>query len=471
MMRGPGMSRRLPLETLVRAIRYSLLVLVGLVTLVCAALDAPGRPAVAWIYAGLLLVASLLVMLWPARPRALGEPPDTLALLRAGLLLGFTGFGGGLAVLTQVQHRVVDRERWIDAAGFLEATALGQSLPGAISTNTLGFVGWRVARLRGALALEGGFVLPSALMMIVFALLYGRLRQVAVVAGLFHLLDAAVAGLVGAMTLRLAAQVAVSPGSRPGLEGLLHDRWALFVALGALVSVAILDLGVPEVVLAAGLLGVARQVMPGARARLALVPFVPALLRLAAALPAAAPASAMARLHRLGELAGVFLRAGALTFGGGYVIVPLLEAELVQGRHWLSAQAFVDAMTLGQITPGPVVITSTFVGYTLSGLAGALLATIAVFLPALVLVLLVCLSLDRFRASPGIQAFLKGIQPAVVGLMGAATVTLAQNGVRDALAAGVAVAALLLLWRGRLNPLWVVLGAGALGAARALLLR
>jgi chromate transporter len=459
----------------VRVTRYSLLFAVVVVTVVCAALDAPGHAAAAWIYAGLVLGASLLIVIWPPRRRP-GDatPPTTFELLRAGLLLGFTGFGGGLAVLTQVQHRVVERERWIDAQDFLEATALGQSLPGAISTNTLGFVGWRLARLRGALALEGGFVLPSALMMIVFALLYARMRQVAAVAGLFHLLNPAVAGLVGAMTVRMAAQVVVTPaGQAAGLGGLLRDRWALPVVLGAGVLVAVLGLGVPEVVLAAGLVGLARHLAAEARGRLAIVPLAPVLVRLGAVVAGASPSSraGLGELERLGALAGVFLRAGALTFGGGYVIVPVLEAELVQGRHWLTAQAFVDAMALGQITPGPVVITATFVGYTLAGLAGALLATAAVFLPAFVLVLLVSISLDRFRSSPGIQAFLKGIQPAVVGLMAAATAALVRNGVHDALAVGVAVVSFFMLWRLRVNPLWVVLGAGVLGVAQVVLMR
>jgi chromate transporter len=128
-------------------------------------------------------------------------------------------------------------------------------------------------------------------------------------------------------------------------------------------------------------------------------------------------------------------------------------------------------MALGQVTPGPVVITATFVGYTLAGLTGALVSTVAVFLPAFVLVVLVSLSLDRFRRSPGIQAFLRGLQPAVVGLMAAATATLARHGVQDAPGAVVAVAAFLLLWRLRVNPMWVVLGAGALGVAQALLAR
>jgi chromate transporter len=449
------------------------LLIVAALTALCVALDAPAHGAGSWAFAGLTLAAGLALVLWPRR-RSTGEvprPPSTLDLLRAGLVLGFTGFGGGLAVLTQVEHRLVGREGWTDAQGFAEATALGQSLPGAISTNTLGFIGWRLARLRGALALEGGFILPSALMMIVFALLYSRVRQLTVVAGLFHLLNPAVAGLVGAMALRMAAQVKRTPqGTAAGLGGLLRDPWSLLVALGAAVSVGVFRIGVPEVVIVAGLLGLGRHHLRARHGALALVPLAPLLtsLGILVAAPPATRVAALTELQKLGALTSVFLRAGTLTFGGGYVIVPMLEAELVRGLHWLTPQAFVDAMTLGQITPGPVLITSTFVGHTLAGLPGALLATLAVFLPAFVLVVLVSVSLDRFRRSPGVQAFLDGLQPAVVGLMAAATATLVRNGVHDALAAVVALAAFLLLWRLRVNPLWVVLGAGALGAVQAL---
>jgi chromate transporter len=453
-----------------RAILIPLLV----VTVVCAALDAPGRRGATWGFVGLALAGALLLILWPRgrQARGAGTPPAALDLLRAGLVLGFTGFGGGFAVLTQVEHRLVGRERWITPEGFLESAALGQSLPGAISTNTLGFVGWRLARLRGALALEGGFVLPSFILMVVFSLIYAQVRRLAIVAGVFHLLNPAVAGMVGAMAMKLSAELVRAPGGTPaGLRGLLRAPGALFVVLGAAVAVAGLGLGVPEVVLAAGLLGLARHLVRNSRALAALLPWSFGGLGLATATQGSARLAVLGEMHRLGELATVFLRAGALTFGGGYVIVPVLEAELVQGRHWLTAQAFVDAMALGQITPGPVLITSTFVGYTLAGLAGALVSTLAVFLPSLVLVVLVSLSLDRFRNSPGIQAFLRGLQPAVAGLMAAATVTLARHGVQDVPGAVVAVAAFLLLWRLRVNPMWVVLGAGTLGAVGALLPR
>lgn len=169
------------------------------------------------------------------------------------------------------------------------------------------------------------------------------------------------------------------------------------------------------------------------------------------------------RLQLFGILSSIFLRAGALTFGGGFVMIPLLEAELVQARHWLTPQAFADAMALGQVTPGPVVITATFVGYQIAGLGGAVLSTIAVFLPAFVLVLVVGSSIERFRQTLSVQAFLQGLQPAIVGLMLAAAASVGRNGIHNGLGGAIALVAFLLLWRWRLNPMWVVLGACVLG--------
>ena len=160
---------------------------------------------------------------------------------------------------------------------------------------------------------------------------------------------------------------------------------------------------------------------------------------------------------------GVFLRAGALPFGGGFVMTPLLEAELVEGHRWMSAQSFADAMALGQVTPGPVVITATFVGYRIAGLTGAILATAAVFLPAFLMLLVIGASVQRFRSNTAVQAFLHGIQPAVVGLMFSAAVVLLRHGVTNWVGVVIAALSFALLWRWRLAPAWVMLGGCLLG--------
>jgi len=422
--------------------------------------------------------------------------PALRELFRESLTLGTIGFGGGLAVLSQIERRLVVQRRWIRERLFLEAAALAQSLPGAVATNALSFIGYRMAGLPGAVATIVGFVLPSFLLLLVFALVYPWLRGMSVVEGLFAGLNPAVGGLVAATAVRLGGQAVLDENGRAGgWSALARDRWSLLVVLGAGFGVAVLGLGIVEVIGLAGLLGVMREFSAPLRAPFAgagtrwrwlrwqarrtarestrlVAPwwrrltgwrgdagaFVPWLF-IAGPLLATLPE----RLQSLGAVMGVFLRAGALTFGGGFVMIPLLEAELVRGRGWLTPHAFADAMALGQITPGPVVITATFVGYRIAGLSGAVLSTAAVFLPALLLVLLVGASVERFRRNRVVQAFLHGIQPAVVGLMFAAAWVLLKHGAASWSGAGIAATSFLLLWRWGVAPVWVLIGACFVG--------
>jgi chromate transporter len=497
-----------------RTTRYLLVVLTVLVTITCSALDTATGGISVWAFILLVVTAVAMVLRRPVPPAvnpavASSSPahapvlpyveppaPSTRDLLREGLVLGLTGFGGGLAVLSQIEHRLVERNRWINDETFLESAALAQSLPGAVAFNALGFIGRRLAGVRGALALDIGFVLPSFLLLLAFALLYAQLRGLAVVDGLFHALNPAAAGLVAATALRLGGRVVLTPTGEPGgWRGLFAERWMMVVFVASAVAVGFMGFGVIEVLLTAGALGVVRHLTPGGRVFLDTVevrwrwlrwrvwiatqsellgPRRPwwrrrvdedEMLAIAPGIVGLMPTVAllMGRLQLFGSLCSIFLRAGALTFGGGFVMIPLLEAELVQARGWLSPQAFADAMALGQVTPGPVVITATFVGYRIAGLGGAVLSTVAVFLPAFALVLLVSSSIERFRETLGVQAFLQGIQPAIVGLMLAAAVSLARNGIHDWVGAAIALLSFLLLWRWRVNPMWVVLGACALG--------
>jgi len=479
------------------------------VTLVLTIWDmATDSSIAAWIFV-LAAVGALLHFVF--RFRRLGSvpvPPDTAEaeslqrvpalreLFRESLTLGTIGFGGGLAVLSQIERRLVVQRRWIRERLFLESAALAQSLPGAVATNALSFIGFRIAGIPGALATIVGFVLPSFLLLLVFALVYPWLRGLSVVEGLFAGLNPAVGGLVAATAVRLGGQAVLDARGRPGgWSGLVRDRWSLLVVLGAALGVALTGLGVVEVIGLAGLLGIMRefsgplraplaganvrwrwlrwQARRAARESAALVApwwkrltgwrgdagaFLPWLI-VSAPLLGTLPA----RLQSLGALSGVFLRAGALTFGGGFVMIPLLEAELVRGHGWLTSHAFADAMALGQITPGPVVITATFVGYRIAGLSGALFATVSVFLPAFLMMLLVGASVERFRRNRVVQAFLHGIQPAVVGLMFAAAWVLLRHGAASWTGVGLAAVSFLLLWRWKVTPVWVLLGSCVIG--------
>lgn len=169
----------------------------------------------------------------------------------------------------------------------------------------------------------------------------------------------------------------------------------------------------------------------------------------------------MAKLGLLLTIASIFLRIGAVTFGGGYVMVPLIEAEVVQTHGWLTHREFVEAFALGQITPGPVLITATFIGYKVAGTLGALVATVSIFLPSLVLTIVAGSSLRRFRANRQVQAFLRGVTPAVVGLLVAAAWSVGRAGIHTWVGLVLAVASAFVLVRFRVNAFPVILGAAA----------
>jgi chromate transporter len=177
-----------------------------------------------------------------------------------------------------------------------------------------------------------------------------------------------------------------------------------------------------------------------------------------------------AKLGLLLTLSAIFLRMGSVTFGGGLVMLPLIESEVVNNHHWLTHQEFADATALGQITPGPVLITATFVGYRVAGTLGALVATISIFLPAFLMTIAAASSLRRFRSNEQVQSFLRGIAPAVVGLLVAAALSLGRAGVHSWVGVMIMLVAIYTLIRYRPNAFWVILGAGVIRFVIGLLL-
>jgi chromate transporter len=158
----------------------------------------------------------------------------------------------------------------------------------------------------------------------------------------------------------------------------------------------------------------------------------------------------------------IFLRVGTVTFGGGFVMIPQIETDVVDVHRWMNHQTFADGMAFGQITPGPVLITATFIGYKVAGPLGSVAATIAAFLPSFIMTVLAGASLNRFRTNFLVQSFLAGVAPAVVGMLAAAGVSLAKSGLGSPLSYGVATLAFLLMLRARLNPVVIIFGCGLL---------
>ena len=377
--------------------------------------------------------------------------PSLATLFRQGLRMGLVAFGGAMAVIAAIERELVDRLRWVSHEAYTEAAALGQSLPGAMANNALALLGYRLGGWPGALLLMGGYVLPSFLLMLGFAIFYEALRGVMLVDAALLGLSPAVVAVVAAVTLSLLGRlVARAPAERWG-AALWRSKGGLLAAATAALAVAWLGVGAPEVILLCGAVSLAHSMVAPR-----LAAFAPVVLP---ALPLAGHGS---RFEAFGHVVGVFLATGATTFGGGYVMVPVLERQLVQAG-WIGAREFVDAVALGQVTPGPVVITATFVGYRVAGLAGAVFGTAAVFAPGFLLALILASSMDRVREHPAVRAFLAGLQPAIVGVMAAAVVSLARSGLHDWIGWVIAGVALVVLVTRRAGNGTVLVGSALLG--------
>ena len=405
------------------------------------------------------------------------------------LKIGLVGFGGGVAVLAQIRAVTVRKRLWLTDSEFAEALALAQALPGTSAGNSVTYIGLRLRGWRGAAVSMAGFILPSMLIMVGLAILYKHIRLFPDTQRFFHGLNGAVVALILVTAWRMG-------------KNILTRRWQWWLAVLSFLTVALFDATVLEVVLCAGLIGIyidsfaetqwrrlrslstiAARRRGRMRARLAQrrrsrkdgvvrihlsTPPVKreetqekqesTTLRSIGVLAVAMPIAA--KLVLLFTLSAIFLRIGSVTFGGGLVMVPLIESEVVNNHHWLTHQEFADAFALGQITPGPVLITATFVGYRVAGTLGALVATISIFLPAFLMTIAAGSSLRRFRSNKQVQAFLRGIAPAVVGLLVAAALSIGRAGIHTWVGLSIMIVAMFVLVRFRPNALWVLLGAG-----------
>jgi chromate transporter len=434
------------------------------------------------------------------------------------LKIGLTGFGGGFAVLLQIRNLVVQERRWLGEHDFVEALALGQSLPGTSAGNAVTYVGYRLRGWRGAGVSLSGFILPSMLLMIALAIFYDRFRALPNTEQLFHGFNSAVVALIAVTAWRMGRQTVNKP-------------WQRILILPAFAAVVFLKATVVEVILLSGLVGIGIEAFSERRLpRLQRIRGLAARrqqrIRTRMAIRRAKPhkffggylteALAEERLRRMSEarvaqpddeeeydnspeeieseekpssravllfalpvfaklglalsLSFIFLRIGAVTFGGGFVMIPEIQAEVVDSHHWLTHQEFADATALGQITPGPVLIMATFVGYRVAGLLGALFSTICVFLPSFLMTIAAGSSFRRFRANRQMQAFLRGVAPAVAGLLVAAAWSVARAGIHSIIGASMAAVILVILLRFRPNVFWVLIGAGVFRYVMALVL-
>lgn len=380
------------------------------------------------------------------------QPPSLRRLFFSFLRLGTTAFGGP-AMIAHLRELAVERERWLPKETFQEGVALCQTIPGATAMQVAAHVGLRARGVRGAIAGYLGFGLPAFLLMTALSVLYSRAHSLPAVIAAFSGLQAIIVAIV--------ANAAISFG-RGSLAKWHHGLVALMAAGSFWLAVH----PVLILILAALLSMVLNTGQPVLRQenRPPLPSTTLPLFFLLAATAAGFALLAFFR-HDLAQLALLMARIDLLAFGGGFASVPLLFHEIVESRAWLDAPTFLDGIALGQLTPGPIVITATFVGYLLHGLAGAFVATVAMFLPSLLLLIGTAPYFARLCASPLFTRGVDGVLCSFVGLLCTVAVRLALHVHWDwprLLLAAAAFAAL----RRKIDLLWVILA----GAAAAMLI-
>jgi chromate transporter len=366
------------------------------------------------------------------------EPGRIGELVRYFLRLGCLGFGGPVALVGQMERELVDGKNWMTKEQMREAIAICQSLPGPLAIQVGIYASYLRAGFWGAWAGGWAFILPNFIIVAALGALYVHLGDLPAITAIFYGVSPAVIALILHSCYRLA---------RLGMEDWL--QWTIAaVCLGVTV---ILQAEVAILFIGAGIVGI---LWYGSLRRPATTALDIATLPVLAQLAPAAPAST------LGKLFLFFVKAGSLTFGSGLVIVPFLEKGLVQQYAWLDQRQFLVAVAIGMISPGPVVITATFVGYLVAGFSGSFVATVGIFLPSFLLVLIVAPLLARYRANPNVQGFVKGAYAAAIGTILGASILLGRIAIGDWLTVLVGLASLAVLFRWKVsNPLLIAVTA------------
>jgi len=384
-----------------------------------------------------------------------GPGPGSLrALLRYFLVLGAVGFGGPIATVGYMQRDLVEQRGWLDREEFLNGVALGQTMPGPLAAQVSMWVGFLQQGALGALAVAIAFIAPSFLFVLAVAALYAHFSGLPVVQAVFYGVAPGVMAIIAIAAYKLARLT-----NRTDLK-----LWTITAVIA--VVTAVTGTEVALLFIAAGLLMIVLEAPPRwlRRPTRAASFTLPAFAPLAKAVTAGT-LGVLATGGTLIALALFFLKAGAFIFGSGLAIVPFLREGVVTSHHWLNNRQFLDAVAIGLITPGPVVITATFIGYLVGGLTGAIVATIAIFLPIYFGVVLPGRWFLRHKDNPQVKAFVRGATAAAAGAITGATVVLTQGAVTDLTTAAIALATLAVLLRYKVKEPYVVLACAALGIA------
>ena len=392
--------------------------------------------------------------------------PTLLDLCRTTLYIGSVGYGGP-AILALMKKTLADQRKWISEKEFMNALSLAQVLPGATGVSVITYVGFKLHKVWGAILAPLFYILPAAVGVTVLAWAYFRFGNVGFVKALFAGLGALVVGLLISATWTLGRSVFKK------LD--IGDTKGIVISLTTFISIYFFDLSVVWLVLAAGFVGFVlfyftgefegERAAPGG----ALLSEPRALGREPLNARDFIPVVAVAAVFGVGlivaptrALLTTFLGVGSLAFGSAFAAIPLMQHQAVDAHHWLTTKQFLDGIALGQITPGPILITATFVGYHAASIAGALFATLAIFIPSIVAMIALADVHARVQNLKILKVVVRGFLCGFIGLLIAVTLQFATKSLVSWQAWLIFLGAVFWLMVLRKDSVWAILGTIAL---------
>ena len=398
----------------------------------------------------LLVVATSLLRLWAAALARMMAGSETLQEVAVSFLrLGTTAFGGPAAHIAMMDDEFVRRRGWLSHEEFLDLLGAANLIPGPNSTEMAIHIGHRRAGWKGLVVAGVCFIIPAMLLVMAAAWAYVRFGSLPKFQGIMHGIKPVIIAIILQALWRLIP-VAVKSG---------------FLALvGSLAIVAtMLGAGPLMVLFGAGIVTTARASI-GRKRRSETFGAIamPGWPGVVAALKSAGAAAALIPFSLLG-LFLFFLKVGAVLYGSGYVLLAFIQTDLVDRLHWITQSQLLDAVAVGQVTPGPVFTTATFIGYLLAGVTGAVVATIAIFVPGFIFVAASRPLIPRVRGSKIAGAFLDGVNVGALALLAVVTWQLSRAALVDVVTVAIAVFSVWLLIRSRINSAWLIFAAGIVG--------
>jgi chromate transporter len=384
----------------------------------------------------------------PTVPVAQAAAPDIPSPTSANvalffLRLGTTAFGGPAAHIAMMEDELVTRRKWVERQRFLDLLAAANLIPGPSSTELAIYIGYELLGFMGLVLAGVCFILPAFLIVLGIAVAYVRYGGLPAAEGLLYGVKPVLIPILAQAAWRL---------------GISTFKKRKLIAIGVAGLIALHWIPDPLIILAGcGALGFLLWIFTRPKGD------APSLAEVAPLLPALGATASATVPITVSSIFLVFLKIGAVIFGSGYVLVTFLRAELVVNRHWLSESQLLDSIAVGQVTPGPVFTTATFIGYLLAGVQGGVVATIGIFLPAFILVWMTGPIVKRMRQWPAAAAFLDGLNVGAIVLLISVTWELGRAAIFDAPTIAIAIISGMLLFVLRVNSTWLVLGGGVIG--------